>query len=340
MSEKNPSLRLLIALTEEEKLRFFPDEALESASLLSGYEVHWTDPVSGNWTSVIAEVQPEVVLGAWQMPSLFPEALASQGGSLRYFCYLAGSTREKVTSEMIEKGLVVTNWGKLIGPYVAECALMLILCSLRDMQSFATNLKERGEWRHRALASQSLYRKRVGFHGFGNIAQALCRLLEPFNIIGSAYDVGDIPQSIFDEYDVKQCEKIEDLFSTSDVLVELQGLTEKTERSVDERLLRLLPQRASFVNLGRGKLVDEEALIRVAREGKIKVALDVFETEPLPMDSPLCSLPNATLLPHMGGATVDRDRACGAMALRNLVSFQKGETLENTVSVEQYIRAT
>ena len=94
------------------------------------------------------------------------------------------------------------------------------------------------------------------------------------------------------------------------------------------------------MNLGRGKLVDEEALIRVAKEGKIKVALDVYETEPLPIDSPLRSLPNATLLPHMGGATVDRDRACGAMALRNLVSFQKGGALENTVSLEQYLRAT
>jgi phosphoglycerate dehydrogenase-like enzyme len=340
MSENEASLRLLIALTDEERARFFPDGNLGDGSSLPGYEIHWQDPLRVDWASVISEIQPQVVLGAWRMPNLFLEAMVSQGGSLRYLCYLAGSTREKVNKEMLEEGLVVTNWGTLIGPYVAECALMLILCSLRDMQSFATNLKEKGEWRHRALVSQSLYGKRVGFHGFGNIAQALCQLLQPFNIIGSAYDVGDIPQSTFDEYGVKRCEKIDELFSSSDVLVELQGLTEETERSVNERLLRLLPDGASFVNLGRGKLVDEEALIRVAKEGKIKVALDVYETEPLPMDSPLRSLPNATLLPHMGGATVDRDRACGAMALRNLASFQKGGALENAVSLEQYVRAT
>jgi phosphoglycerate dehydrogenase-like enzyme len=340
VTEREKSLRLLVALTEEEMSRFFPDEAIVDGLSLSGYEIHWGDLSGADWNSVISEVKPQVVLGAWQMPSLFSEAMASRGGSVRYFCYVAGSTREKVNQEMLEEGLVVTNWGQLIGPYVAECALMLILCSLRDMQSFATNLKEKGEWRHRALANQSLYGKRVGFHGFGNIARALCQLLQPFNIIGSAYDVGDMPQSIFDEYGVKRCEKIDDLFSNSDVLVELQGLTEKTEGSVDERLLRLLPYGASFVNLGRGKLVDEKALIQVAKEGKIKVALDVYETEPLPIDSPLRSLTNATLLPHMGGATIDRDRACGALALRNLVRFQKGEPLENIVSLEQYIRAT
>ncbi|MBL4575733.1 MAG: hydroxyacid dehydrogenase [Opitutaceae bacterium] len=340
MIQEGETLRLLIVLSEEEKRRFFSEGNLDDTLALPGYEIHWNDPSGADWNSVISEVKPQVVLGAWQMPSLFSEAMASRGGSVRYFCYVAGSTREKVNKEMLEEGLVVTNWGQLIGPYVAECALMLILCSLRDMQVFATNLKERGEWRQKVLANQSLYGKRVGFHGFGAIARALCRLLQPFNIIGSAYDVGDMPQSIFDEHGVRRCETEDDLFSSSDVLVELQGLTEETEKSVDERLLRLLPYGASFVNLGRGKLVDEKALIQVAKEGKIKVALDVYETEPLPIDSPLRSLPNATLLPHMGGATIDRDRACGALALRNLVRFQKGEPLENIVSLEQYIRAT
>jgi phosphoglycerate dehydrogenase-like enzyme len=94
------------------------------------------------------------------------------------------------------------------------------------------------------------------------------------------------------------------------------------------------------VNIGRGPVVDEAALIRVAREGNIEVALDVYAEEPLPATSPLRSLPNVFLLPHMGGATIDRGIECGERALRNVERFAAGEPLENEVTVESFERAT
>src|SRR5204863_9274238 len=109
---------------------------------------------------------------------------------------------------------------------------------------------------------------------------------------------------------------------------------------VHESHLRMIPDGGVFVNVGRGCLVDEAALVRVAREGKIQIALDVFEQEPLPIDSPLRGLPNVTLLPHLGGPTRDRRRDSGQLALRNLRAFLRGEPLEAVVTRDIYERST
>jgi phosphoglycerate dehydrogenase-like enzyme len=87
-------------------------------------------------------------------------------------------------------------------------------------------------------------------------------------------------------------------------------------------------------------VVDEADLLRVAREGRLQIALDVFEHEPLPADSPLRGLPNVTLLPHLAGPTRDRRRDAGALALKNLRAYLRGEPLEAVVTLEVYDRST
>jgi phosphoglycerate dehydrogenase-like enzyme len=105
-------------------------------------------------------------------------------------------------------------------------------------------------------------------------------------------------------------------------------------------LLRLIPEGGVFVNVGRGLVVDEAAMARVAAEGRLQVALDVYEQEPLPAESRLRGMPNVTLLPHLGGPTRDRRRDSGALALKNLRAFLRGEALESLVTLEVYDRAT
>ena len=133
---------------------------------------------------------------------------------------------------------------------------------------------------------------------------------------------------------------LEQLFSTSDVVVELAAATPDNQHLVKEEHLRMIPEGGVFVNVGRGCVVEEAALIRVAREGRIQIALDVFEQEPLPPDSPLRGLPNVTLLPHLGGPTRDRRRDSGQLALRNLRAFLRGEPLEAVVTRDTYERST
>ncbi len=86
--------------------------------------------------------------------------------------------------------------------------------------------------------------------------------------------------------------------------------------------------------------MDEAALARVAAEGHIEVALDVYEVEPLPTDSPLRGLPNVTLLPHLGGPTKDRRRDSGALCCNNLQRYLAGRPLEAEITLDIYDRTT
>jgi phosphoglycerate dehydrogenase-like enzyme len=124
------------------------------------------------------------------------------------------------------------------------------------------------------------------------------------------------------------------------VIVELAAATPDNHHIVTERHLRMIPEGGVFVNVGRGCVVDEVALARVAREGKLQIALDVYEQEPLPKDSLLRGLPNVTLLPHLGGPTRDRRQDSGALALKNLRAFLCGEPQEAVIDLDIYDRST
>lgn len=137
-----------------------------------------------------------------------------------------------------------------------------------------------------------------------------------------------------------QVDSLESLFSENDVIVELEALTDETKRIVDEKLLRTIPANGVFVNVGRGADVDEAALARVAKEGRIQIGLDVYEEEPLPRGSPLRGLDNVLLLPHVGGPTTDRRVDAGDHALGNLRAYRSGIELKGVFDLEVYDRST
>jgi len=328
--------KILFVLSPFERAHFFPDLFLDTWLEASGHDYRIIEP--GDFEQAMNAFHPEILVGGWDMPALPLEAMESNGGTLRYFCFLPGSSKKQISEKHLEAGLLHSNWGTWGAPYVAECALLLMLSAQRRVARWSYQLRETGQWRERATDNRSLFGKRVGLRGFGAIAQSLVELLQPFHPEITADS--SVPDDLLARYKVKRAESTEALFAESDVLVELKPLTVNTRKSVDERLLRLLPEGASFINIGRGQVVDEAALIRVAREGRIQIALDVFEQEPLPKESPLRTLPNVFLLPHMGGATGDRGMDCGRRALGNVERYIAGKPLENLVDLEQFKRST
>jgi phosphoglycerate dehydrogenase-like enzyme len=331
----------IVALTDAEIDDFFPGE-LWQEFLRMALDHRRFDPTRANpadWAALWRQSPGDVLVSAWQTPSLNGSLLPADLGSLRYICYLAGSVRKLVPRELIRNGIIVTNWGPSISATVAECTLMLILMALRRASYWSVMMHRDGSWKDGQTCTQSLLGKRVGIHGFGLISQSLVPMLRPFRTDIQAYSP-HVPQNIFSDLGVKRLHSLEELFRTSDIVVELAALTLENHHVVDEKLLRLIPAGGVFVNIGRGAVVDEAALVRVAREGKIQVGLDVFEVEPLPKDSPLRGLPNVTLLPHLGGPTRDRRCDSGRLALNNLRAFLEGRPLEAVVTLEVYDRST
>ena len=332
--------RAIVAVSDAEIADFLPAPLwAELESTLRGYQRLAPPSDAAAWQRLWSERPAPVLVSAWQTPPLPANLPVGENGSLRYVCHLAGTVRKLIPRELIARGLVVTNWGDSISATVAECTLMLILMALRRASYWAVAMHREGAWKDAKTYTQSLLGRRVGLHGLGAISQSLVPMLRPFTDQIQAYSP-HVPSQIFTRLKVAPARSLETLFSTSDVVVELAAATPENHHIVTEALLRLIPEGGVFVNVGRGSVVDEAALARVAREGRLQVALDVYGQEPLPADSPFRGLPNVTLLPHLGGPTRDRRRDSGALALKNLRAFQRGEPLQAVVSLDVYDRST
>lgn len=330
-------LTLLCAVTPCLRQEFFPSD-LATELTAAGYVIREQDPAALSpevFLRELALINPDVLLTAWGTPAL-PERLPSR---LRYVCHLCGSVRDLVTRRHLEAGLLVTNWGGSISRTVAECALFHILACLRRTTAWTIAMHFHGAWVEPDSRTDSLFERRVGIHGFGRVAQELVRLLRPFSPAVQIF-APDIDEGIARKHGVGIATSLDALFDNNDVVVELAPLLPATRGIVGETQLRRLRPGAVFVNVGRGAVVDEAALIAVASEGRIQVGLDVFATEPLPADSRLRGLPNVSLTPHIAGPTNDRRQDAGAHALANLRAFAAGRPLQAIVTPGVYDLST
>ncbi|MES2309741.1 MAG: NAD(P)-dependent oxidoreductase, partial [Verrucomicrobiota bacterium] len=189
------------------------------------------------------------------------------------------------------------------------------------------------------MMTRSLYRKKVGIHGFGNVARTLFSLMKPFQVECFVYSK-NVPHDFIREHGAIPCENLKELFSKSEILAECEALTPETEGSVTKEILHCLPHDAVFVNVGRGAVVDESALAQLALEEKIFVGSDVFCKEPLPHDSPFFKTRRALLSPHIAGPTLDSLPDCAKKAFENLKNFIDGKPLKNQLTLEGFDRAT
>ncbi len=327
----------MIAVSPRE-LKLFFDGPTKGLARLQRFipNLHYFDTDSGTseWEKAVRHQKPSVLLSAWTTP-----AIPDDVDSIKYVCHICGSIQKLVSRRQIERGVAVTNWGQSISETVAEFALMLVLSALRRSHFYADQMHVQRGWTYFPAGTQSLFDRKVGIHGFGAIARRLVPLLRPFRVSISAYSDG-VPDAHFDDAGVIKCASLDELFSKSDVVVEVEALTPQTRGAVTERLLRLMPIGSSFINVGRGGVVDEKAVIQIAAEGRVRFALDVYEREPLDHASPLRSMPEVTLFPHIGGPSDDRSYLCGDFALQNLERYFSGQPLEATVTLEIYDRST
>ncbi len=331
------AVTILTALTAREMGDFLPEPLLGGLRGLAGGFVHLdTETVAAaDYHRALMQHDPEVLLTCWKTPPL-PARLPP---ALRYVCHLSGSVRNLITRRQIEEGLLVSNWGGSISRIVAEWALFHIIACLRRTTHWTIELHLAGGWKDDHSETASLFGRRVGLHGFGRVARELVSLLRPFGCHLSAF-APDMDAAAEARHDVRRAASLEALFDDNDIIVELAPLIPGTTGIVTERLLRLIRPGGVFVNVGRGAVVDETALLRVAQEGRILIGLDVFAEEPLPANSGFRGLRNVTLTPHLAGPTTERRRDAGDFALANLRAYASGQPLQALITPEVYDAST
>lgn len=328
-----------LALRDHELRLFFAphDRAWEE---LRKYQLDVAALKQDGWDRALKSRRCRVLVTGWGTPAVAPELTTLGGGSIDYICHLGGAIRQVVSREMIASGLLVSNWGTTIAPLVAEHALLLILAALRNLPYWPTYMRQWAAPTGKdVIATRSLRSKKVGLYGLGAIARELVAHLRPFSVEISAFSAG-VPSALFAESGVKEAESLRALCHDSDVLVCCEALLPRTKHSLNRETLGCLPRGAVFVNVARGPIVDEGALLEVARDRELRLGLDVFSCEPLPMDSPLFSLPGTVLSPHIAGPTHDFYGNCGDYAVANIARYAKGERPESQVTAAIYDRAT
>lgn len=336
--------RIFFALNDYERRAFFPDNLTREIDTLD-VESRWRpeQPLApGQWLALLEEHQPDVIVSCWSTPPV-PASFVAAGSPLAYVCHLVGSVRNLVPRAFLERGGLLTNWGSIAGRTVAEQALLLALSALRNQPAWRPLIHgpRANPWRPGSvrLKTRSLYGRRVGIHGFGHVARALVELLRPFNVRIAAHSAG-VPDALIRNAGVTPCASPAELAAHSEIFFECEALTPHTAGCIDAPVLAALPDHAVFVNVGRGPVVNEPALIQEAESGRIQIALDVVTREPIDPASPLASLAGAVLSPHIGGPTYDHFPVCGQLALDNLGRYLRGEPLEARITPELYDRAT
>jgi phosphoglycerate dehydrogenase-like enzyme len=304
------------------------------------FEIVFHDPTQGNdeLIALANKISSQILLTAWGTKPL-PIDLPSKAPSLKYLCHITGAVSKFLPRTILEQGILLTNWGNSIARTIAEHCLLQVLAASRRIAKCQFLLHFKAQWRPADLEFYTLFEKRVGLHGFGAIARELVPLLKPFNCKISTYSPS-VPDEMLANFGVKRAQTLEELFSQNDVIVDLAPLTPKTRGIVTEELLRMIPKGGVFVNSGRGAVIDEVALAKIAREGALQLALDVFEKEPLPLDSPLRGCENVLLTPHTAGPTIDERKMCGLHALKNAAAFFEGRPLSGVVGLDEYDRMT
>jgi phosphoglycerate dehydrogenase-like enzyme len=228
-------------------------------------------------------------------------------------------------------GIVVAN-GQVPENYlsVAEATIMLILAGLHNLPEKLAALRTNQPAPSR-MNARMLRGKTLGMIGFGNMARAIAERLTNWGVTMQAYTPrlhAPMPENVARV-------ALDDLLKTSDIVCVLATLNAETRHMLNGETLRLMKPHAILVNTARGGIVDEAALVEIAKEGRLhKIALDVFETEPLSPDSPLRDLPNAILTPHCVGHSREGAEAVPKTAIENIIRVLAGKPPLYTVNPE------
>lgn len=233
--------------------------------------------------------------------------------------------------EMVASDVVLTNSRGVFDAPIAEYVLAMVLAFAKDLPGTLRQQNDR-EWRHRE--TETIAGKRAVVVGGGPIGAATSALLNAAGL--RSHLVGRTARP-----GVHGIEELDGLLPDTDYLVLAAPLTEQTRGMVNASLLARLPARARLVNVGRGPLVVESDLVEALTEGRLAgAALDVFEREPLPEDSPLWALPNVIVSPHMSGDAIGWRDSLAELFTENLDRYRAGQTLRNVVDKHSgYVRS-
>ena len=238
--------------------------------------------------------------------------------------------------ELTRRGIMLCNTPDVLTETTADTGFTLIMATARRVVELAEWVKA-GQWQASigpSLYGSDVHGKTLGMVGFGRIGQAVAKR----GALGFGMKVlysNASPKPAIEQQLGATRRELDELLAESDFVCVTVPLTAETERLIGAQQFALMKRSAIFINIARGKVVDESALVSALENGVIKAAgLDVFEQEPLSASSPLPHMPNVVALPHIGSATHETRDAMAQRAVDNIRLALQGEPPISLVNEE------
>jgi phosphoglycerate dehydrogenase-like enzyme len=300
--------RLMAAAPDLERIRFVPGERVSDADAARVEVAFLSMDMWPQWT-----------------PSYMKVCLEAH--TLRWLHSGSAGVDHPVFRMMIDRGTRLTNSSGASGRSIAHHVVMSLLVLRRDLPQFLRDQAEQ-HWRTRDVGD--VEGTVVGMLGMGPIGTESARLAQEFGmrVIGMRRTVsGDEPCETW------TLDRLHELLPRLDALVLALPLAPTTRQLIGATELALLPAGAHLVNVGRGELLDEAALIDALRSGHVGAAsLDVTEIEPLPAESPLWSMPNVIVTPHSSGSTPSTRRRAAEYFADEFEHYVRNEPFDREVT--------
>lgn len=235
--------------------------------------------------------------------------------------------------QVMERGVRLSNGGGTQAKPIAQWTLMFMLAAAKGLRPWLDR-QELKEWK--AHESDELTGRVCGIIGLGAIGLEIARLAKAFEM--QTVGVRRSPAAAANVDRVLPLGALDDLLEASDFVVVAAPLNEQSRHMLGEREFGLMKRSAWLINVGRGAIIREDELVKALEAGEIAgAALDVFEKEPLPEDSPLWSLPNVYVTPHNSGSSpYSLERAVEVFA-RNLEHFVADGSLITEVTAKDLV---
>lgn len=275
--------------------------------------------------SVLAAV--EIVLSGWGAPE-FNAGLLDRMPNLKAVFYGAGSIRGVATDALWERGIVICSaWAANAVP-VAEYTLAQILFSLKHGWRVAQQVRAQRAYPPReTMTCPGAYGSTVGVISLGMIGRLVCERLRPFDVNVIAYDPFVSPE-VARALNVELC-SLDDVFRRAEVVSLHTPWLPETEGMIQGRHFALMKPNATFINTARGAVVNEPEMIAMLQaRPDLFAVLDVTHPEPPAPDSPLYTLPNVLLTPHIAGAMNAECRRMGRYMVDELRRYLAGQPLQ------------
>ena len=240
-----------------------------------------------------------------------------------------------------ERGIPVGNTPGVLSETTADLAFALLMAAARQITK-ADKYSKSGLWQvawgPMILLGQDIHHSTLGIVGLGRIGTEVARRARGFKM-RILYHNRNRRRDVEKELGVEYIATLPELLSRSDFVSLHVPLTEETRKMLGPAEFVMMKPTAILVNTSRGQVVDQKALYEALKSGQIAAAaIDVAETEPMPMDDPLLTLENIIISPHIGSASTATRTKMAVMAAANLIAGLKGEMLPNCVNPEVYNR--